>query len=143
MADPYSNFYKLYKPLPSHLRSILPTSCLSILQLQHTQLTPSASSISSLREALPLLSLRPTRHQEEDEDTSCSASAGGSRNKAARADDEADDEVNGVTVALHIGLPSPGAVDLVSRLPPTSEDNAEKEEEEGDDVVTSGYLPIP
>ncbi|CAL9769454.1 unnamed protein product [Musa acuminata subsp. burmannicoides] len=139
MADPYSNFYKLYSHYPLISDPSFPPAAFQSYSFStHSSLPPHPPS-PPLREALPLLSLRPTRHQEEEEDTSCSASAGGSRNKASRADDEADDEVGGVTVALHIGLPSPGAVDLVSRLPPTSEDNAEKEEEEGDDVVTSGY----
>lgn len=86
----------------------------------------SSSSISSsppsppLKEALPLLSLSPTRdHQDElaeDHDQ--------------HADIDYDDDDNEtVTVALHLGLPNPGsAADLISRLSSSEISSADKED---------------
>ncbi|RRT35144.1 hypothetical protein B296_00054904 [Ensete ventricosum] len=146
MADPYTKFFKLYNHYPFLSDpSSTPTATQSYSFNAHSYSNsfPRQLPSSPLKEALPLLSLCATRHQEEEEEeegTSCSASIGGGKKKAAPVDDEAADEVDAVTVALHIGLPSPGAVDLTpSRLASTSEDNGEKEAEEGDDVVTLGY----
>ncbi|RWW81377.1 hypothetical protein BHE74_00010247 [Ensete ventricosum] len=157
MADPYTNFSRGFHnhypfastppppPVATQSYSFITHCYTSSFLPRHPPSPP-------LREALPLLSLSPTRHlekkeeeeEEEEEDTSCSASAEGTKNKAARIEDEADDEVDAVTVALHIGLPSPGAADLISRLPSTSEDHsAEKETEGGDDVVPIGYPSNP
>ncbi|KAE8037123.1 hypothetical protein FH972_009744 [Carpinus fangiana] len=58
-----------------------------------------------LREALPLLSLSPTRHDEESSFTTSSA---------------ADDQHDTVAVSLHLGLPSPSSADLTSRLSSTA-----------------------
>ncbi|RWV99558.1 hypothetical protein GW17_00037527 [Ensete ventricosum] len=146
MADPYTKFFKLYNHYPFLSDpSSTPTATQSYSFNAHSYSNsfPRQLPSSPLKEALPLLSLCATRHQEEEEEeegTSCSASIGGGKKKAAPVDDEAADEVDAVTVALHIGLPSLGAVDLTpSRLASTSEDNGEKEAEEGDDVVTLGY----
>ncbi|RWW08178.1 hypothetical protein GW17_00028399, partial [Ensete ventricosum] len=129
MADPYTNFSRGFHnhypfastppppPVATQSYSFITHCYTSSFLPRHPPSPP-------LREALPLLSLSPTRHlekkeeeeEEEEEDTSCSASAEGTKNKAARIEDEADDEVDAVTVALHIGLPSPGAADLISRL---------------------------
>ncbi|RWW22261.1 hypothetical protein BHE74_00004173 [Ensete ventricosum] len=146
MADPYTNFFigihQHYpftsKPPP---QPIAPQFYNLSTQSYADSFIPGHPPSPPLREPLPLLSLSPTRHQEEDEDTSCSASTEVAKNKASGVDDEADDVV---TVALHIGPPSPGAVDLISRLPSTSEDrNGEKGAEGGDEVVPLGYPSNP
>ncbi|CAL9159780.1 zinc finger protein WIP2-like [Musa acuminata AAA Group] len=149
MADSYTKFFKLYNHCPFLSDpSSTPTATQSYSFSPHcySNSFPRQLPSSPLKEALPLLSLCATRHQEEEEEeeeeegTSCDASIGGGKKKAVRVDDEAADEVDAVTVALHIGLPSPGAVDLTpSRFASTSEDNREKESEEVDDVVTLGY----
>lgn len=85
----------------------------------------SSSSISSsppsppLKEALPLLSLSPTRdHQDELAED---------HDQHADIDDDDDDET--VTVALHLGLPNPGsAADLISRLSSSEISSADKED---------------
>ncbi|XVE61188.1 hypothetical protein DITRI_Ditri06bG0019500 [Diplodiscus trichospermus] len=112
----------------------------------HYQTNCSSSPPSSpVREALPLLSLSPTRHEKEDkeqdeedqdpdqdqEQYSCTAmdvdmSKGKEEgrlfftNTSAAAAAEADEDES-VTVALHIGLPSPSASELASVLSSSSE----------------------
>lgn len=82
-----------------------------------------------LREALPLLSLTPTKRAEEMDvvEDSCSGFDGSM--------DKDEEEHQGVTVSLHIGLPSPTdhAVDLISRVSNTSELVGQS-----DDVAGSG-----
>ncbi|XP_059668455.1 zinc finger protein WIP2-like [Cornus florida] len=122
-----------------------------------------------LREALPLLSLSPTRHdhhQDQDQPSSYSAmdvdmmmmmknkakedenhrslifSNSTSTNNMGDADDD-DDET--VTVALHIGLPNPSAADLASILSSSNsshEITATESDKDGDaasDINISGY----
>ncbi|WOL06379.1 zinc finger protein WIP2-like [Canna indica] len=148
MADPYTNFFKLYNRYPFMASNSSSAPAAAINQSSYIFNTHSYSSSSSrhppnsppLREALPLLStLSPTRHREDDQEACSAASAQeGATNKADDDEEEEEEEVDAVTVALHIGLPSPagGAVDLISRvLPSSSEDHQNGEEGElGDDV---------
>ncbi|KAG7027604.1 Zinc finger protein WIP2, partial [Cucurbita argyrosperma subsp. argyrosperma] len=117
MADPYSNslasllkFSSLHhhfpqsqpSPSPSHLNMSL--NCLPYPYLGSGSGSGSGSpppSSPPLREALPLLGLisPPEQRQEQEEEDD-----GG--------DDEGNDE--SVTVALHIGLPSPSTVEMGS-----------------------------
>lgn len=119
----------------------------------HYQTSSSSPPSPPVREALPLLSLSPTRHdkdeevqddEDQDQEHSCTAmdvdkskgkeegrllftnSAGGA--SASAAEDET------VTVALHIGLPSPSASELASVLSSSSE--ITDKDGDGDD---SGY----
>ncbi|XVE96014.1 hypothetical protein REPUB_Repub02eG0185200 [Reevesia pubescens] len=110
----------------------------------HYQTSCSSTSPPSppVREALPLLSLSPTRHEKEDQEEqddedqdqeqeqySCTAmdvdkiSKGKEEGRlllsSAAAAAVEDDET--VTVALHIGLPSPSASELASVLSSSSE----------------------
>ncbi|URE32417.1 E3 ubiquitin-protein ligase [Musa troglodytarum] len=146
MVDPYTNFFiGIHQHYPFTSKPPPPSIAPQFYNLSTQSYTysfiPGHPPSPPLREPLRLLSLSPTRHQEEDEDTSCSASTEVTKNKASGVDDEADDVV---TVALHIGPPSPGAVDLISRLPSTSEDrNGEKGAEGGDEVVPLGYPSNP
>ncbi|XP_034687501.1 zinc finger protein WIP2-like [Vitis riparia] len=85
-----------------------------------------------LREALPLLSLGPTRYDEQE--SSCNTAMEVDMNKGKEEttlSSSADDET--VTVALHLGLPSPSSTDLISRL--SSSETEDKEEV----TVASGY----
>ncbi|GMJ11997.1 WIP domain protein 2, NO TRANSMITTING TRACT [Hibiscus trionum] len=92
---------------------------------------PSSASSSSplIREALPLLSLSPSRHYQDNEDQrerySCTAM---------------DDET--VTVALHIGLPSPSASELASVLSSLSE-MTDKDDEFRSNRLNKGHYWIP
>ncbi|KAL2480582.1 Zinc finger protein WIP2 [Abeliophyllum distichum] len=90
--------------------------------------TPPPSS--PVREALPLLKLSPTRNNEEKQETSWNSDMDLDKNKATENRVAADDN-EGVTVALHIGLPNPSAADLASILSETT-----SKDEEAD---VSGY----
>jgi len=110
-----------------------------------------------LREALPLLSLSPTRHQEEG-----TTSTEKSKGLCVDDVDDGGDDGEAVTVALHIGPPNPSAADLISRVsasasaaaaastsPPQEEDHQEDHDADdqggklegggGGDVVPLGY----
>ncbi|KAJ4980080.1 hypothetical protein NE237_010860 [Protea cynaroides] len=154
MADPYSNFFNGWynlNPFFHHFSSSSSSSSSNPSHppyaynsynyfinnnnnngnnFIHSQSPPPSPPI---REALPLLSLSPTRHEEEE--PSCSAMEE-EQNKFK--DDNfysstADDET--VTVALHIGLPSPTAADLISRVSSSTDQMTDKE---GVSIV-SGY----
>ncbi|WJX11213.1 Zinc finger protein wip2 [Trifolium repens] len=110
--------------------------------LHHLQPTTTASSSSSssssysspssppLKEALPLLSLIPTKQEEFDvlehhhhlhHDSSCTLMEVEDcryNNKVEKKDDDDDDE--SVTVALHIGLPNPSAAEIATMMMSTS-----------------------
>lgn len=82
-----------------------------------------------LKEALPLLSLSPTRHEEQE--SSCSAMEV-DRNKDSTEESNLfsvspDDHEASVTVALHLGLPNPSSTDLISGI--SSTEISDKEEE--------------
>ncbi|KAK8562101.1 hypothetical protein V6N13_148781 [Hibiscus sabdariffa] len=105
-----------------------------ISPFSHYQTTSySSSSSPPVREALPLLSLSPSRENNEDQDQ-CSSwttamdvdntkGKGEGRRllftNTSAAEDEDEDET--VTVALHIGLPNPSASELASVLSSSSE----------------------
>ncbi|XP_058073566.1 zinc finger protein WIP2 [Magnolia sinica] len=157
MTDPYSNFFTgwfNYNPLFRNLSSSNPsqpppTSYYDFYShnnndnnnnthnsiYNRTPYLPTPPPSPPLREALPLLSLSPTRHEEEE--PSCSAMEEGYDTKKKGWDDNSSSTMDGaddtVTVALHIGLPSPSAADLISRVSST-----EMLEKEGE-VVVSGY----
>ncbi|KAF3442584.1 hypothetical protein FNV43_RR16500 [Rhamnella rubrinervis] len=135
MADPYSNFFTgLFKfnPFhnhdsnPSHLPP-QPTSYahnnLFINNQNHPFLcaqTPPPSP--PLREALPLLSLSPTKQEEQEEQVqeelySFTASMDVDKIKHKEYDEDEDETV---TVALHIGLPSPSAAEIASVMSASS-----------------------
>lgn len=152
MTDPHSNLYSQwlfkYNPLhhfstsnpPHHhhhpyLHSYYPTTLSAAANNHHYQTPPSSPP---LREALPLLSLYEEQQQQE---TSCSGAMDLDKfqkpsefirippSSASEAQDEAEDDVdNGVTVALHIGLPNPSAADLASMMMSSSENRGDKEE---------------
>ncbi|KAK2400628.1 Zinc finger protein wip2 [Trifolium repens] len=107
--------------------------------LHHLQPTTTASCSSSssysspssppLKEALPLLSLIPTKQEEYDvleqhhhhlhHDSSCTLMEveDCSYNKVEKKDDYDDESV---TVALHIGLPNPSAAEIATMMMSTS-----------------------
>ncbi|MBA0794384.1 hypothetical protein Gohar_018718, partial [Gossypium harknessii] len=110
----------------------------------HYQTSCSSSSPPSppVREALPLLSLSPTRQNNEDQDqdqwswtTAMNVDSTKGKEEGRRllftntTAAEAEDET--VTVALHIGLPSPSASELASFLSSSSE--ITDKDGEGDD----------
>ncbi|GFY96262.1 C2H2-type zinc finger family protein [Actinidia rufa] len=101
MTDPYSNFYSQWLRFNSlhHLSPPNPHNFNPPLSSYHHHSPPLSPP---LKEALPLLSLSPTRPDERQEPpSSCFAM-------------DVDDE--SVTVALHIGLPNPSSADLASLL---------------------------
>ncbi|XP_010913946.1 zinc finger protein WIP2-like [Elaeis guineensis] len=155
MADPYTNFFKgyfNYYPFSSSSSSPppppLPTrnfyTNYANYTTPHLPSTPhfhTSPPSPPLREALPLLSLSPSK----EEDTSCCAFEEGEHEKNKGKGDEDNDEEGDVTVALHIGLPSPSAADLISRVSSTSvHEDKEVEEEDGGggDTIPLGYPTI-
>lgn len=91
MSDPHTNFHSQHW-LKLHLFPPPNTSTFHYSQTTHHH-PPSPP----LREALPLLTLSPTRHNE---------------NNGQEEEEEDDEDEDGVTVALHIGPPNPSAFDL-------------------------------
>lgn len=73
-----------------------------------------------LKEALPLLSLSPTRHDQKDQQQDYYYSKSNYLTATAEQSFYSSSSVDEtVTVALHLGLPSPCSADLVSRLSST------------------------
>nr|GEX47131.1 zinc finger protein WIP2-like [Tanacetum cinerariifolium] len=95
----YSTFTHMYQPPPQ----------------------PQAPSSPPLREALPLLSLSPTRtpiNLNQEYDNSSIIDASSTTTMETTHDHDHDDEHETVTVALHLGLPSPtfSEADLTPKL---------------------------
>ncbi|XP_073155531.1 zinc finger protein WIP2 [Henckelia pumila] len=142
MTDPHSNllpqpfksnfFHHFTAPNPPQNNAYLLTN-LPFHRYNHQ--TPPPTS-PPLREALPLLRLTPTSH-EEQEPVSCSRMddfeevKNGKKRTLFADEGEEDDIVGGVTVALHIGLPNPSAADLATMV--VSGDNKDGESD------VSGY----
>ncbi|KAK7396268.1 hypothetical protein VNO78_17147 [Psophocarpus tetragonolobus] len=131
MADPYSNFFSSspffrfnHNPPYVHHNFINHTKAHDTTTFfhYHHQTSTTFSSLPPsppLREELPLLRLSPAKHdEEEEEDLSCT----GPMDLEDRIPkEEEDDEDATVTVALHIGLPSPSAAEMASVLSSSSE----------------------
>ncbi|CAL9762049.1 unnamed protein product [Musa acuminata subsp. burmannicoides] len=135
MADPYADPFKAF-------RREYPFSCNPFSEFCHggtNSCLPPQTLSPPVREALPLLSLSPTRHQEVENSSSCSAVNEGGKVKAAV---DTDGEADAVTVSLHIGLPSPGAVDLTPRFSSTPEDTSGGKQEQGGDDEDDVVYPI-
>lgn len=120
---------------------------------------PTPPDSPPLREALPLLSLSPSRkqqdyhhHHQQKQQPSCT-----STNQDMDVDDdveEEDDDEKDVTVALHIGLPNASAADLASLISNNSSNsssttsdqimvsNNQTKEGEGDEGSLGYYSPI-
>ncbi|KAJ4827883.1 hypothetical protein Tsubulata_014763 [Turnera subulata] len=130
-----------------------PPNNMTTTALMHYYHQPSSSPPSPpLKEALPLLSLSPSRHEEDRqrqvEPYSNSSTAMEEDGIIVIKDNinnkeeslNCCDEEEEVTVALHLGLPSPSnnpSADLISRLSSTEISSSDKEEEV---TVASGYL---
>ncbi|KAL6966437.1 hypothetical protein U1Q18_032216 [Sarracenia purpurea var. burkii] len=162
MSDPYSNYFSGWfnpnllhrfssaSPIPSSLSSSSSSSSASDLSFlypyglnlysnyNHYNSSPPSPP---LREALPLLSLSPTKPEHQN---SSFTAMEVDKTKVFDKEDNflfADDET--VTVALHLGLPSPSSATAVAdggqilRLSAAT-DAADKEGEEEELVVSSG-----
>ncbi|CAJ2673170.1 unnamed protein product [Trifolium pratense] len=125
--------------------------------LHHLQSTPSSSYSSSspssppLKEALPLLSLIPTKQEEYDvleqhhhlhqihHDETCTSMEvedcryNDNNNKVEKKDDDDDESV---TVALHIGLPNPSAAEIATMM--MSSSSSEMMNNERDNQLLQG-----
>ncbi|RDY06269.1 Zinc finger protein WIP2, partial [Mucuna pruriens] len=164
MADPYSNFfspgffhYPSPNPSPHHhpyVHNFINQAATTNINHDtffhfhhHFQTTITSSSPPSppLREALPLLSLSPTKQEEEeeqeeedqdqDQDQFCTHAMDMEEDNCNRTlhfkeeEQEEDGGDDGVTVALHIGLPSPSAAEIASVL--SSACSTDKEQQQG------------
>ncbi|RWW18295.1 hypothetical protein GW17_00017729 [Ensete ventricosum] len=155
--DPYTSYFKGYLgrcTFPSTFPSSLPPTTHSFYANFTNYATPHfqpSPPSPPLREALPLLSLSPTRHhrqqqqqqqrQEEGEDPSCSAFEE-AEGDATVGYEKNNMEVETVSVALHIGLPSPSEADLISRISSTSVDDDKESEEDGGGGGGSDAIPL-
>jgi hypothetical protein len=133
MNDPYSNYFTGWFNFNSvhHLiSSSTSSSNQSFYSPYNTINTNSFTCFESsppsppLKEALPLLSLSPTRHDRHEE-SSCYTTHAMEVDKNKNKEDSlfssltsADDDT--VAVSLHLGLPSPSSADLTSRLSSTA-----------------------
>ncbi|XP_021893915.1 zinc finger protein WIP2 [Carica papaya] len=118
-------------------------------QQQHQYPNPPTSP--PLREALPLLSLTPTRkqnHEEEEEEEDQEVQEDGEDRLLSATtttttttlfSSASEDDDAAVTVALHIGLPSPSAAEMASVLSSSSEINTDKERDIHGGDESSGY----
>ncbi|KAL5986684.1 Zinc finger protein wip2 [Asimina triloba] len=144
MTDPHNFYTGIYNFDPSAVVLHLDSSNSQPPAYNTTHHFPSSPPSPPLKEALPLLSLSPIKHrggggeeeeeeneeeaeeeqEEEEEDPSChGGEEGGGINDA-----------NAVTVALHIGLPTPSTADLIS-----SSHTVEKEEGHMEDLASGNY----
>ncbi|RCV22399.1 hypothetical protein SETIT_4G217600v2 [Setaria italica] len=109
MGDPYTNFLRGYY---SHFPPPNPPSFSSSYAAASSYLHPPPPS-PPIREALPLLSnLTPSssttnHHQHDDDDVAARDHKDCKRAASCSGQDAADQAAGEVTVALHIGLPSP------------------------------------
>ena len=139
MTDPHCNFFKgwfNFMPLQPHFPpSISPYPAHACNNLYSQSQTPPPSP--PLKEALPLLSLSPiSRRQDEPQVLPCSSAMEEEEKEEEEEDkiktrDKAQslfstsasdgDDKRRVTVALHIGLPSPSSDLVASSLPSSTE----------------------
>ncbi|XP_047160398.1 zinc finger protein WIP2-like [Vigna umbellata] len=121
----------------------------------HFQTTTTTSFSSSsppsppLREALPLLTLSPKNYdqreehyQDQDQDQLCTAmDVEDNFNRTLhnpKEEDQEDDVHHSVTVALHIGLPSPSAAEIASVLSSACATDKEQRQGGGGDCDNNG-----
>ncbi|KAG6428992.1 hypothetical protein SASPL_107031 [Salvia splendens] len=135
MTDPHSNLYAQWLFKYSHFSTSNPPHHHSFLHSYAAANNETPPPSPPLREALPLLSRYEEQQQQEP---SCSGMDLDKITKPIPIDDD-----NGVTVALHIGLPNPSAADLASILV-----SADKEEEPPATAITSlnkgqYWIPTP
>ncbi|KAE8679427.1 Zinc finger protein WIP2 [Hibiscus syriacus] len=102
--------------------------------LHHHQSSSSYPPSPPIREALPLLSLSPTRHYQEEQ--------GDDEDQRETYSNTSMDDHEAVTVALHIGLPSPSASELASVLSSSSE-MTDKDDEFQVNRLNKGQYWIP
>ncbi|XAR69441.1 hypothetical protein NMG60_11001018 [Bertholletia excelsa] len=164
MADPYSNLYsQFFKFNPLQFSSSTHPPCTDFLYsngffnpnnnpFHHQNQNPPPSS-PPLREALPLLSLSPTKHQDRvpDQSFTCSLdkreksqiqspNQGQSQSQFSNGSTVLEEE-EAVTVALHIGLPNPSPADLASLHEMSGKDHDDDGDDEGGDSgCTMGRL---
>ncbi|WCJ33917.1 Zinc finger protein WIP2 [Euphorbia peplus] len=128
MADPYSNFFTGWFKINSnnhHFHHFPPPNP---PYYAVNQIYPNRPPSPPLREALPLLKLTPCEKDEENQEhESCTV---GTR-------DQEDGDEESVTVALHIGLPSPSPAEMASVLLSSSD---HKDHGDGDDDSNSLYI---
>ncbi|KAK5845635.1 zinc finger protein WIP2-like [Gossypium arboreum] len=113
-----SPIHPLQKPNP-HSQNSHKNGTTNLNPFLHYRTTYSSSPPSPpVREALPLLSLSPTRHYKDEDGVYQDQDQEQHSCTAMDVNGEDDDET--VTVALHIGLPSPSASELASVLSASS-----------------------
>ncbi|KAI7726517.1 hypothetical protein M8C21_017401 [Ambrosia artemisiifolia] len=152
---PQSNYY---------YNNLHPSSYVNIRTIQGFNFSPSTSINDQhpspppsppLREALPLLSLSPSRKQEDihhhqEKQPSCTSTNYQHMDvDGDDVDEEDEDDETEVTVALHIGLPKASAADLASLMSKSSSTSSEimvpndSKSKEGDgDEGSLVYSPI-
>ncbi|XP_031487308.1 zinc finger protein WIP2-like [Nymphaea colorata] len=124
MNDPYYSMYKRwfnynslvyqhqYPSAYSHISSSYYQNC----PYHHTVTGAEPPGSPPLREALPLLSLSPRRDDEKSQEEADSTAEVHQKNKRENCCGDGDGGDDGLTVALHIGLPNCGTADLLQQL---------------------------
>ncbi|KAL4378385.1 hypothetical protein GQ457_02G024280 [Hibiscus cannabinus] len=126
----FSSWFKLNPPPPDpHTHNFY-----TFMRNDQT-ICSSSSSSPPVREALPLLSLSPTRQTNQDQCSWTTAmdvdnTRGREECRPLLFTNTSAAEAEDVTVALHIGLPSPSASELASVLSPSSDIITEKDEDD-------------
>ncbi|PKA50478.1 Protein transparent TESTA 1 [Apostasia shenzhenica] len=152
MGDPYANFFKGYfdhhtfsfnssfpavDPPPPPMAAPKPIVYHSHFITNFDHQSPPSSP--PLKEALPLLR-QHAEEEEEDQQNNMKKKKGLLLiHEEEEEEDEDREDIESVTVALHIGLPSPSRLDLVSRV----SSNYQEEQKEEDDAEEAELAELP
>ncbi|CAA3021733.1 zinc finger protein WIP2-like [Olea europaea var. sylvestris] len=144
MTDPYPNYlnggwFNLRYPNNHLSSSTYPYHLNYSTSFNNVSWYQSSPPSPAIREALPLLSLSPTKRSTDQEQGSSSCSTAMEMDKNINEESfmmDADDET--VTVDLNLGLPTPDAADLISGLSSSSSTNKDQEV-----TVANGYCTSP
>ncbi|CAA2933559.1 zinc finger WIP2-like [Olea europaea subsp. europaea] len=148
MTNPYPNYFNegwfnLEYPNNHLFSSSYPYNLDYATSLNNNSLYQSSPPSPPIREALPLLSLGPTKTSTDQEQGSSSCSTAMEMDKIMIKNNneesfmmDFDDE--SVTIDLNLGLPTPDAADLISGLSSSSSTNKDQEV-----TVANGYGSSP
>ncbi|KAL3632442.1 hypothetical protein CASFOL_025426 [Castilleja foliolosa] len=145
MNDPHSNlhlhFFKSSNP-PFYIQNHY-SNTYNYYNNNYNNTIKTPPSSPPLKEALPLLKLTPTSSYHEDQIKKPFPENIMGDLEKTKIPFSGDEDDNGVTVALHIGLPNPSPADLASLMCSDNNNNNNNNETNGDDKDedddSSGY----
>ncbi|WOL17506.1 hypothetical protein Cni_G26299 [Canna indica] len=154
MADPYHNFFRsnfdhhpfssinFNPPPPFSIYNLYP----DLINHRKNPNLQSPPPSPPLREALPLLSLSPTKPLQQEQDIEeASLSYGGDNNnmRSLNYGENQKEDLEPLSVALHIGLPSPSAasgfISKVSSSTSVADDDEHEDDKEIEEDTPLGY----